>query len=371
MKITLFLGAGASTPFGKPTTVQLKDKLSKEFPFSLEMPFLPRFFDHKEYPDIEYILQSVKDIRNFLDSYGGKFFSHAGFGLHFQTNHGQIPFVNFVKDIKKIQDVLEEKIFENYSWRHTEDNNLSYIYDEIFSFIRKYSDQMIVITTNYDRAIEEYCENQNKQIRCIDGFQLSGSRFLWAKGDYGYAGNNNNGNDLFLYKLHGSLNWKKHEKYDIERTTEEWKPKDPNYEENMLVYPTLSPKDGYEKEPYKSIRDNFVKMMDISDLCIVIGFSFRDIHINDIFLKFLKNGKTIIVISPDAWISYNTNLLNVHLTEKEILQFRDAPITREQIKIDGVECGHILTIQKKVEVRTIKEIMHDVKRLIEPEKHPF
>jgi hypothetical protein len=139
----------------------------------------------------------------------------------------------------------------------------------------------------------------------------------------------------------------------------------------MLVYPTLSPKDGYEKEPYKSIRDNFVKMMDISDLCIVIGFSFRDIHINDIFLKFLKNGKTIIVISPDAWISYNTNLLNVHLTEKEILQFRDAPITREQIKIDGVECGHILTIQKKVEVRTIKEIMHDVKRLIEPEKHPF
>jgi hypothetical protein len=64
-----------------------------------------------------------------------------------------------------------------------------------------------------------------------------------------------------LYKLHGCLNWKKHRKHGIEATAEERRFDDASYEEDLLIYPTLSPKEGEEIEPYKAIREEFRKFM--------------------------------------------------------------------------------------------------------------
>ncbi|MDE2591107.1 MAG: SIR2 family protein [Patescibacteria group bacterium] len=320
--------------------------------------FLPRFLDYEAYPDIEYVLQSIRDIREFLDSNGGKFFSYAGLGLYFHAFDQQIPFQNFVKDAKKIQDVLEEKIFENYSWKHSVDGNLNRIYDQLFSFIQKYSDSIHITTTNYDRAVEEYCSNPNNPYFCIDGFQLqpTSGRFLWAKGDFGYEGKRDNRKDVFLYKLHGSLNWKKHTKYGMERTSEEWKPRDSNYEENMLVYPTLSPKDGYEREPYMSIRRNFEIEMKNADACIVIGFSFRDGHIDAIFEDFIKRKKLLIVLSPNAITDFRANLLKENLGDQELKTSQ----TSTMHNIDN----HVYLMQYKLELNNVNVIIQQISSLI-------
>jgi hypothetical protein len=116
-----------------------------------------------------------------------------------------------------------------------------------------------------------------------------GLNFIISAGSYSYPKVDNKITNVYLYKLHGSLNWKRHKIYDIEATSEERRSYDSNYVENLLVYPTLSPKDGAEVEPYKTIREEFRKYMEGADLCIVIGFSFRDMHINTIFSDFLKN----------------------------------------------------------------------------------
>lgn len=75
-----------------------------------------------------------------------------------------------------------------------------------------------------------------------------------------------------------------------------------------MVYPTLSPKDGAEVEPYKTIREEFRKYMEGADLCIIIGFSFRDMHVNTIFSDFLKRGKKMILVSPSAYKNIYINL---------------------------------------------------------------
>ena len=75
------------------------------------------------------------------------------------------------------------------------------------------------------------------------------------------------------------------------------------------MYPTLSPKEGAEIEPYKTIREEFRRFMETADACIIIGFSFRDSHLNTIFSDFLKCGKRIIVVSPSADENVYTNLL--------------------------------------------------------------
>lgn len=79
-----------------------------------------------------------------------------------------------------------------------------------------------------------------------------GLNFIISAGSYSYPKVDNKITNVYLYKLHGSLNWKRHKIYDIEATSEERRSYDSNYVENLLVYPTLSPKDGAEVEPIQN-----------------------------------------------------------------------------------------------------------------------
>lgn len=209
--------------------------------------------------------------------------------------------------------------------------------------MRKYSKEIHTFTTNYDRAIEEYCSNEKRKCRCIDGFKFDeySRRRLWS-GSYNYPAEEGITN-VYLYKLHGSLNWKKHKVYGIEATSEERRSYDPNYIENLLVYPTVSPKNGEAMEPYKTIRAAFMEFMESADICLVIGFSFRDEHINKILTSFLNRGKSIIVFSPSADKNVYANLLK-----------RDIPDPEERITYNGDE-NIACVIRENNKVATINQ----------------
>lgn len=362
MKIGVFLGAGASVPYSKPTTVQLKNKLLEKYGNS---GLYKTLLEHPEFQDIEYVLTAVRQIVKFSETLGGKFCvqNTGNFGGHADT-------------LRQFEETLEEEIFENYSWKHSDDETVSKIITPIFDVIKKESNEIIVFTTNYDRSIEEYCSNPKNQLRCVDGFHLNqyNGRFLWAKGDYGYLGKNDNGYDVFLYKIHGSLNWKKHTKYGIERTTYERKPEDSNYEEDFLIYPTLSPKEEAEgKEPYSTILDRFDENLKLLDACIVIGFSFRDEHINQKFEEFVNAGKKLILLGPNVTSDFRINVLKHKPTEKEQENWKQSELQRLQGIKDGKNSvkWDIHFIQKRLEGETISKVVHDIQRAIEPEKHSF
>lgn len=272
MKIALFLGAGASVPYGKPTTPQLREKLIKKHGHSTNDSFLQSFLDCNEFEDIEHLLQSIKDLTELFNEYGGKYLIWYGNRgqLTFNTNRGNISFGDFVKEFPKIQHIFEDEVFDNYSWNHDFDNILPKIFDPIFNLLQTHSDKIRIFTTNYDRSIEEYCSSDNN-FRCIDGFKLAtdSQRYLWNDGNYSYFDTDTSKINVYLYKIHGSLSWKRHKKYGIERTTSEAKPTDSNYIEDFLIYPTVSPKDGYEIEPYVTIRKQFDNFMKEAEICIV------------------------------------------------------------------------------------------------------
>lgn len=208
-------------------------------------------------------------------------------------------------------------MFENYSWDHSADNKLAQVFNQLFSLIKKYSSEIHVFTTNYDIAVEEYCSKRERNYRCIDGFRFNEytNRRIW-EGVYDYPRTDDTTN-VCLYKLHGSPTWKKLKIYGIEATSEEARSSDQNYLENLLVYPTLSPKAGKEIEPYKTIREKFRKFIEGAELCIVIGFSFRDEHVNSIFSDFFRRGKSIVVLSPSADKSVYTSFLKRETPEPE------------------------------------------------------
>lgn len=114
MKIILFLGAGASSVFGKPTTKDLKEKLRKKYEHNAPSQFLRYILNYKEHEDIEHVLQTLKDIQYFKNSFGGKFFNQPGLATYFHLYGSQIPYQKFVDEINPIQDLLENEVFQNY-----------------------------------------------------------------------------------------------------------------------------------------------------------------------------------------------------------------------------------------------------------------
>jgi hypothetical protein len=53
--------------------------------------------------------------------------------------------------------------------------------------------------------------------------------------------------------------------------TDDW-----HYTADLLVKPTLSPKEEEGEEPFRTLIDNFSEKLMNIDVCIIIGFSLRD-----------------------------------------------------------------------------------------------
>jgi len=364
LKIALFLGAGASVTYDKPTTSDLRDRLIKKYGSTVGRDYLQTLLACDEFEDIEHILQTMKDLTILKDQYGGKFLYWLGkenrmvIGMD-GRNH---PYSEFVDNLDKVKLTLENEVFQNYSWNYKFDDIVNTLLTPVFDLLQSKSDEIVIFTTNYDRAIEEYCSKDDNRYFCVDGFKLhhDSARFIWNKGDFSYADAITDKTKVFLFKLHGSLNWKKHTRYGIERTTYERKPTDPNYEEDFLIYPTLSPKEESNgREPYNAILKKFDDIMKSVDVCIVIGFSFRDDHINEIFKTFIANGKIFIVFSPSAIPNYRLNLMQENLSEEELesLKGEGKVLFIGRSRADGPDDRNVHLVQKPLSVTTVNEIV--------------
>jgi hypothetical protein len=139
------------------------------------------------------------------------------------------------------------------------------------------------------------------------------------------------------------------------RTTEEGKSSDPNIKDNLLIYPTLSPKSD-SGEPFSTILKEFkTKMMDDVDVCIVIGFSFRDGYINEVFKDFANKdtrGKTrkIIVISPSAGQNFFKNIVGNE----------NQPQADNAVYDTIYEKAGLTIVNKGIDTTRIREIVDDI-----------
>jgi hypothetical protein len=158
---------------------------------------------------------------------------------------------------------------------------------------------------------------------------------------------------IYLYKLHGSLNWKMHKVHGIERTTVESFTNDPSYSDNLLVYPSLSIKTQKKIEPFFTINKLFAESLKKTDLCIIIGYSFRDEDINEIFDRHLKTGKSIIIISPTATTEFYRNLLKQEMPES-IKNLQGQPFR------NTIENPKVCLIETPRGCKNIEEVAEDI-----------
>ena len=148
-----------------------------------------------------------------------------------------------------------------------------------------------IFTLNYDGTIEKMCKEYN--LTYTDGFKEE-----WNPDHY-----LDENLQIRLYKLHGSLYWYKTEKgkyiklpiknVDVETLTYFM---DEKISETLL-FPMIT-KD-YSTGPFPWLMEELRKKLRMHELCIVLGYSFRDNYIKQILLDEMQNNTNLWILIVD------------------------------------------------------------------------
>ena len=302
MNIGLFLGAGASVPYGFKTTNTIKPIIISKTKNMDLSDFVDNILHDDNYPDIEYLL----DICNKIIALNKN--KHVATALdhirYFYKNHDHSR-DEFIDSIVTLKNILYDLIFSEYRW--TGDSKLfNIIYGVIYDKIKSLDPnvRLYVFTTNYDQVVEKYYADHD--IDYYDGF-VNKKNLTYKTYDGKFDANVDVENHL--YKLHGSLNWKK-SKQNNEIQSHGPEQRLIDYDD-VMIEPTLSPKNEESEEPFHTYSKQFEKFMMNNKYCIVIGFSFRDYE--KIFANFTRNNGTLIIISKSGEINLVGNCIKKYI----------------------------------------------------------
>lgn len=331
-RINFLIGAGASTGFSIPSMKGLPDKFRDELS-TFDNKNMINLFDNlrnaietklgKDSLDIEMMMSIIINQRNhdnieneledftlflirFFDLSLGKML-----GVHSKQTYLDLEteYKKFIRKMcliegKGIDQLVKvyKSLFDHFAILLREPQNIGKKYptlEEQFSELK----HTIVFTTNYDTAIEMYCEHigyphiDTGAIRnsMITKKYINVDEFLER-----YIGKESR---LRLIKLHGSVNWFKNkdekiEEGDYQLSFDKTQTRYPlNYAINdIMIYP-LSQKELY-RSPFTQFFSVFDAELRKGKIWIVIGYSFRDLFIRKIFENSVNFIKKIILVHP-------------------------------------------------------------------------
>lgn len=329
MNISLFLGAGASQQFKMDTTSDFKNRLINDQninpPVNRNQPqkqsTIASLLNNPELKDIEHVLDAVKKLRETMIP-PNEFPEFAKIAWDKLTH---VNFPNFKQIYEQlsssfvaIHNQINQEVFKAYNWDEDNNNHLEFFYSRLFNLVNNNSKIINIGTTNYDQAIEKFCRLPNTKFRCYDGFEVNngGLEANFAEENFDLKNIEKDKTNIRLFKIHGSLNWKKHGEKIQKNFGDKMAVKQ---NDRVFISPTLNPKEDVEIEPFTTLYSNFKKHLMESNICVVIGFSFRDEHINEIFEEFLKNPQHfIIVISPSCKSNFVRNYKKIESNSEEL-----------------------------------------------------
>ena len=160
-----------------------------------------------------------------------------------------------------------------------------------------------VFTTNYDTLFEQAAKSAN--IVVIDGFSFSMPREFAGrnfdldivnrarsriKGEENFIPN-----VIHLFKLHGSVDWVMDEKRNVVVQ------RDPEDNDNaLMVYPSADKYAASYDQPYFEMMSRFQTAVRRDELLlIVVGFGFRDKHINNVVVEAAKQNPSCHLLIVD------------------------------------------------------------------------
>lgn len=208
--------------------------------------------------------------------------------------------------IKLIENLIYEKVNVHLDEPAAKENLNIYqrLYQKL-SLRNKDLARVNVFTTNYDLLSEKALDYLN--INYNNGFGgglervFNPARFSYTfsrKIDANLEKYEPLENMVYLYKLHGSLNWVERDVNSFFKILEiPVKNGDKRPEDNLLIYPSPLKQNTSLGAPYSDLIREFQKKLLLPNgVLFVIGYSFSDEHINNIIYQSLASNSSISIV---------------------------------------------------------------------------
>lgn len=205
-----------------------------------------------------------------------------------------VRFNEVIRDDFKLIESFQKEIKKQLKEWVTKDD---YREADYFKFIKQLKDDLTfpirLFTLNYDKCIEENCKNPGYVFAYERGFDNDTRKWNYKRFTERIKDDEP---DIYLYKLHGSIDWKRNKETSIVEFVNR-EPSEPD-----LIFGTQN-KLSYS-DPYLFLFSEFRHYSLIAKLIVCIGYSFSDDHINGLIEQALKQAG-------------NTKLLAVMLSNED------------------------------------------------------
>jgi len=214
------------------------------------------------------------------------------------------------KDTDELIKIIEETIFEKINIDFSE-TSCEAVIDTYKTFYQKVTyrnkdlSRVNIFTTNNDLFNERVLDNLN--INYNNGFGGGLERFF-NPARFGYTFSKKIetsiekyealDNMIYLYKLHGSINWIEKEGNSLFNIQEiNIKHTDIKPTESVLIYPNPLKQSKSLTSPYTDIIREFQKKLLLQNsVLFVFGYSFSDDHLNNIIYQALSSNSSISIV---------------------------------------------------------------------------
>jgi hypothetical protein len=323
--VMVFLGAGASAPIGKPTMAGFMPLLIRRLRLDfIDVDGVSELLSHVGH-DLEELLEQLASMADM--PYVKAFIMESSNGPSVGTlpplppnidPHGAMSAKGprLVYSIaSRLRSAVHKAVIQQYG-SVAKEQALT-LYDPFFDLLftqfgeprtlpgRAWpglrSALLPVFTTNYDPAIEAFCEGNFARYSLTDGFRYieAERREGWDPAHFDSPSRHLAKRNLALFKLHGSADWitidsriRRAEPRYVTDGEENWN--------NCLVYPAK--KKVSLEDPYFTCYDYLLQCLERTNICVTIGYSFRDYDALTRVKSAMLNNEhlVLIVISPDA-----------------------------------------------------------------------
>ncbi len=284
-QVVVLLGAGASFKAGIPVSVGMINELEQ---------LLEEDKKWKKYQDLYHF---VKSAIYFADGIGGKFNNNVNYNierlvntlseLDRKTDHPLYPFIgnwnikltelggaDFTR-VKELRQLILKQL--QSVWVLPTNYNKSNYYRGLYDFANDYQHPLRVFSLNYDLCVERNAKPLEKVERgfgdSIENLTDIERTWDWKNFDFSDAPEP----DIFLYKLHGSIDWFRNENKSLSFSDEA-----ANIPTELLEIIFGTDYKLQYTDPFLYFVYQFRQWTLEAKLIIVIGYGFGDEHINGI-----------------------------------------------------------------------------------------
>jgi len=262
----LFLGAGASKPLGKMLMGEFVQSLLNQRSPAPEL--LKCICDKNR--DLEFLLEVLEHLASM--TYLREYFQHTGVPAVRPRGQPNVePVLEFTRDAEILIKWVKREVFKHYRelvlpvWYQNAFGNLA-------QSLVPPDWPLVVFTTNYDPMVEEFCRLAHWPLCAGFAHDEPSGEYYWSRRAYEEFSIDQKEKTIVLVKLHGSTTWVR-QGGRILKSPAVYTGDDAMCE-NVMIFPAT--KKVAIEDPYFSGYDYLEKCLGAAQLCLVVGYSFRD-----------------------------------------------------------------------------------------------